>query len=212
MGVRAVELDVMLCGDNAPVIFHDRKLQRTTDGEGRVSEASLAEIQALDAGSWFAPEFAGARVPGLEEVLELVSGLGMGLNLEIKPARGQERETALTAAATLDRCWPGTLPLLISSSSETALEVMAGLPGHPALGLISGAVPRDWRARLERLDCVSLHAAQAKLSTAQAEAIRRAGFGLLAHTVNDPARAREMFQMGINGIFTDHPERMDTLC
>ncbi len=208
LGARAVEIDVMLSADGRPVIIHDSDLARTTNTKGPVAGASLAEIQALDAGSWFAPEFAGERVPTLDDALDFIAARGMALNLEIKPTRGKDRETAEVAAQVLAQRWPDGMPLLVSSSSETALGAMRrALPGLP-LGLISRAVPGDWRRRLEGLGCVSLHAAHERISPAAAGRIRKAGFGLLAYTVNHPARAEALFQMGVNAIFTDHPQRM----
>lgn len=208
LGARAVEIDVMLSADGRPVIIHDSDLARTTNTKGPVAGASLAEIQALDAGSWFAPEFAGERVPTLDDALDLIAARGMALNLEIKPTRGKAGETAEVAAQVLAQRWPDGMPLLVSSSSETALGAMRrALPDLP-LGLISRAVPGDWRRRLEGLGCVSLHAAHERISPAAAGRIREAGFGLLAYTVNHAARAAALFQMGVNAIFTDHPERM----
>ncbi len=207
LGARAIELDVMLSADGYPVIIHDRGLARTTNAMGQVARRSLAEIRSLDAGSWFAPEFAGERVPRLEEALGLIAELGMALNLEIKPSRGKARETAHIAARVTGQNWPQGLPLLVSSSSEAGLRAFGeAQPGVP-LGLISGAVPRDWRRRLAGLGCISLHAARDKISAAAARRIRDAGFGLLAHTVNQPAEAERLFEMGIDAIFTDHPER-----
>jgi glycerophosphoryl diester phosphodiesterase len=68
-GADIIELDVQLCADGQVVVFHDDHLERTTDGHGVLAEWSLAELKALDAGSWFAPRFAGERIPTLEEAL-----------------------------------------------------------------------------------------------------------------------------------------------
>ncbi|MCR2822973.1 glycerophosphodiester phosphodiesterase [Lederbergia panacisoli] len=64
-----LELDVQLTKDGEVIVFHDFYLNKSTDGQGFVFEHTLAEIQRLDAGSWFAKEFAGEKVPTLEEVL-----------------------------------------------------------------------------------------------------------------------------------------------
>jgi glycerophosphoryl diester phosphodiesterase len=67
------EFDVQRTKDGQLVCIHDDTLDRTTNGSGKVSEKTLAEIQRLDAGRWFAPEFTGERVPTVEEVLKLVA-------------------------------------------------------------------------------------------------------------------------------------------
>lgn len=74
MGARAVEMDVRMTADGHFVVMHDARVDRTTSGSGFVSKMTLAEIKALDAGSWFGAAFAGERVPTLREALRHVKG------------------------------------------------------------------------------------------------------------------------------------------
>ncbi|QBO36903.1 glycerophosphodiester phosphodiesterase [Periweissella cryptocerci] len=67
--IDGLEIDVHLTKDNQLVVIHDEKLERTTNGHGLVGDYTLAELQALDAGSYFSPEFAGTKIPSLDEVL-----------------------------------------------------------------------------------------------------------------------------------------------
>src|SRR5438094_7725558 len=76
LGCAWVEFDVRLTGDGALVLCHDGRLERTTTGRGRLSAQSLGAIRRCDAGSWFAPEFAGEIVPTLDEALLLAAKLG----------------------------------------------------------------------------------------------------------------------------------------
>ena len=71
MGADSVELDVILSQDGTVVVIHDDSVDRTTDGSGTVADLALAELKALDAGSWFGPEHAGERIPTLQEVKDL---------------------------------------------------------------------------------------------------------------------------------------------
>ncbi len=80
-----IELDIHLSRDGVPVIIHDGKVERTTDGAGLVQEMTLKELQLLDAGSWKSTGFAGERIPTLEECFELLRPYpGVLLNVEIK--------------------------------------------------------------------------------------------------------------------------------
>lgn len=72
MGLDLIEFDVRETKDGHLVIMHDETVDRTTDGSGRVSELTLAEIKRLDAGSWFGAQFKGERVPTLDEALEVL--------------------------------------------------------------------------------------------------------------------------------------------
>lgn len=69
-GASLAEIDVQLTRDFQVVLMHDRTVDRTTTGRGFVKDLTVAELQSLDAGSWFGPQFRGARVPTLSEVLE----------------------------------------------------------------------------------------------------------------------------------------------
>lgn len=70
LGADGIELDVRLTKDGKLVVFHDRYLERTTNGSGLVNHHDQQDLVALDAGSWFAPEFAGEHPPTLDEVFE----------------------------------------------------------------------------------------------------------------------------------------------
>jgi len=72
LGVSYLEIDIWLSSDGVPVVFHDPTLQRTTDGTGLVYEKTLAELKALDAGSYFDPPFPGERIPTFEETLDTI--------------------------------------------------------------------------------------------------------------------------------------------
>jgi glycerophosphoryl diester phosphodiesterase len=98
IGVDVIEVDLRGTADGEVVILHDETVDRTTDGTGDVTEMTLEEIKALDAGSWFDPSFAGERIPTYEEVLELVAGTGVKLLLDIKlsPVLDKERIVRLT--------------------------------------------------------------------------------------------------------------------
>lgn len=89
LGVDAIEIDMRATKDGEIVIMHDASVDRTTDGTGNVSDLTLAEIKALDAGE-------GERVPTYEEALEAVKGTGVRLLLDIKTAAVTERAVRLT--------------------------------------------------------------------------------------------------------------------
>ncbi len=83
MGARVVEMDVRMTADGHFIIMHDARVDRTTDGRGAVSKVTLAQIKALDAGSWFAKDYAGVRVPSLREALHHIRGRA-GVDIDFK--------------------------------------------------------------------------------------------------------------------------------
>ena len=90
LGAEMIECDVNITSDEKLVMMHDSTLNRTTTGTGRVSAATWEEIQRLDAGSKFKPEFAGVKVPSAEETLLLYKEVGILSCFEVKGADADE--------------------------------------------------------------------------------------------------------------------------
>lgn len=217
-GYRAAEFDAVLTADEVPVLLHDATLDRTTDGHGCVADWRADELAHLDAGRWFAPAFAGVRVPTLEQALQFCWERGIWLNIEIKPVRGHEVRTGEVVAACVGafcaRCAGqdaararAFVPLLSSFAPEALAAARARAPELPR-GLLVGAIPAGWRASLQALDAVTLHCDHRALDQAGARAVRGAGYGLLCYTVNDAPRAHELARWGVHAVCTD---RIDTL-
>lgn len=78
-----IELDVRLSADNVPMVFHDRRLQRTSSSSGPLHKKTSHQLTAIDNGSWFSPKFSRERIPRLADVLPLTKKIK--LNIEIKP-------------------------------------------------------------------------------------------------------------------------------
>ena len=93
LGCRWVEFDVRLTADGELVLLHDDRLDRTTDGRGKVRALPLSEIRRHDAGKWFDAGFAGERVPTLAEAIAALAELGIGANVELKSGRRGAVET-----------------------------------------------------------------------------------------------------------------------
>ena len=102
VGADMIELDVRLSREGAVMVFHDPDLSRTTDGDGPVEKRRLAELRALDAGSWFSENFKGEGIPILEEVIRTIFSSRIELCIEIKidPGREDRKSTRLNSSHT----------------------------------------------------------------------------------------------------------------
>lgn len=207
-GARWVEVDVKLSRDGAPVLMHDERLERTTDGRGEVRDMDLADLRRLDAGRWFSTEYAGERIPTLEEFLDLAAGLGLGVNLEVKPCPGREAETARIALEVArGRAAPG-LPVLVSSFAVESLETaLATAPDWPRGYLMDEEHP-DWAAVADRIGAATLNVNARHQTRESVAAYRASGRPVLCYTVNDPSRAAELLAWGVSAVFTDDPREM----
>ena len=146
LGVRWVEFDTKLSADGVPVVFHDDKLERTADGRGPVAEMPLAELLALDAGTWFGDGFAGEPVPTLGQAMATLARLGLGANVEIKASPGREAKTGDAVGEVLKSDWPETLPapLISSFDAETLAAAGAAAAEIPRAFLVF-KIPREDR-------------------------------------------------------------------
>jgi len=208
-GARWVEFDSSLTRDGRPVVFHDDQLDRTSDGTGLLADTPFEILKHLDAGSWFNAAFAGELIPTLEEVLETLADLDLGFNMEIKPDRGREAETAHVSLAAAQGIWPNDheQPLISSFSRISVAVARDEAPAWPRSYLFDRR-PADWREIGTELRVTGFGANQKHLDEAQVREIKDAGYTLTAYTVNDVERARTLFAWGVDGVFSDDPAVM----
>lgn len=211
MGTEWVELDVMLTRDSVPVIFHDDTLDRTTNGSGNLADHDWDDLKNLEAGSWFGDSFAGIKIPSLEDVLEVIVDKGLGLNLEIKPTAGRERETAEVALDTLSRIWDDHSRLLISSFQYSCLEVAQDMAPDWYRGVLfddadEQGMPENWRDIVDYLDGTTVNIGNKMVTRELIEEIIEFEKAILVYTINDPQRARLLQSWGVDAVFSDCPD------
>ena len=207
-GLRWVELDAKLCASGELVVLHDNRVDRTSNGHGIAQQMSLQALQQLDAGSWFAPAFAGERIPLLRDVLHFCAEHGIGINLELKPNRGDYVATARVLAELLQAGdWLSRLPLLASSFSLQSLRaIQRYLPALPRGLLLERRWPRERiLAELDALDAISFHYDDQLLDEPLLQAVRASGREVLIWTVNEQARADALWKAGVTAVFSDFP-------
>lgn len=208
IGADMVEIDVTLTADDEVVVIHDEKVQRTTDGHGLVAGFTLAQLQQLDAGSWFAPRFAGERIPTLEQILEAVDGKIL-LNVEIKSEAVPGGVAGKVAAAIQAR---GMVhQVIVSSFSPRALEEMrSAAPEIPTAVLYNPKLHRGMDP-VEIVTGCGASAFNIRGSRLTDEMLRRCsehGIPVGIYTIDKPERMRRFLDRGVNAIFTNHPDRM----
>lgn len=211
-GYRAVEFDVMLARDGIGVVMHDPDFGRTVPGPGTIAATDAADIARLDAGSWFAPAFAGEPVPLFVPFAAWCKAHGTWMNVEIKPAPGHDEATGRWVAETVRSLFAGEsdaaqLPLLSSFSADALRAARAAAPELPR-AIAFEALPDDWEGQARELGVLSVHVDHRALTPALAQAVKAAGFGLFCYTVNEPERARTLLSWGVDAICTD---RIDLL-
>jgi glycerophosphoryl diester phosphodiesterase len=212
-GFHAVEFDVMLSGDGTPWLIHDETLERTSDQRGAVAHTPDRVLAGVRVGRERRGLCSLEPMPQLTPALQLCGELGLLPNIEIKPATGYEEATGEVVAAAVAQ-WMATTGAklrsspLLSSFSTTALAAAAKTAPKLARALLVEAIPADWQQQMAALGAAALHCDAAQLTPEALAAVRAAGVPLRCYTVNDPARAADLFKCGVGALFTDAVEAM----
>ncbi len=204
LGADGIELDIHLSRDGVPVVIHDESLQRTTDGQGLVSDANLMQLQELDAGSWFSTAFVGESIPTLEDVLFSFAGQ-LHLNLELK-----EFAAGVEVLSLLGR-YPGAKIILSSFDYELLKRLRALDEAQPLAVLFEQG---NWRQAVRfacELSACAFHPAVNLVSRSMVAACKESGLPVSVWTLDQADRARSLVRMGVSGFFTNDPGTLRSL-
>lgn len=203
-GADMLELDVIDSADGEPVVIHDDTVDRTTDGRGRVRGTTLAELRSLDAGSWFSREFAGERIPTLGQVLDLAAGRA-SVNIEIKSQTSTEVVARIVHEVRSRNLGPYVL--LSSFADEHVRHSLELAPDIPRAALFD-RMPDDPCRQAEELGAVAVNVHSRLASPELLVECHRRGLALTVFTVNGRSRLEALVGMGVDGVFTDQPDRL----
>ncbi|MBV1879609.1 MAG: hypothetical protein KUG79_18345 [Pseudomonadales bacterium] len=193
MNCHWVELDVYLV-ESELIIIHDNNLERTTNGIGLVTDATLAYLRTLDAGQ-------GQQIPTLLEVVEQINHRAR-INIELKGPR-----TAAAVNVLLDRlCQNGwhQSEFMISSFDHQQLALVN--PKYKR-GVLFGPQRQDYILAGQSLNAYSINLSLQQINKKLVRKAHASGFKVFVFTVNQPRTMLTLKQFGVNGIFTDYPDR-----
>jgi glycerophosphoryl diester phosphodiesterase len=198
-----IEIDLHRTRDGEIVITHDEDLAGL-GGEGEIADATFASVRALDAGG-------GQRVPTLDEVLD---GFGSRIPFNLELKRGTRIEYPELEAASLEAVERRGLldRTLFSSFYDSVLERLRSRAPRARIGvLVSPRFPARWleRARALQAEAVHLHVLLANADSVAAA--HAEGLAVHVYTVDDPDPMRRQVDLGVDGIFTNHPDRLRDL-
>lgn len=210
-GVDMIELDVRLTADRHLVVFHDRRLGRTTEGSGPVWTKTLAEMRALEAGSWFSHRFRGEKIPTLQEVFRVVPR-SVAINIEVKtdgdPRRTADLEETLLAAI---RPEADGRTILVSSFNHALLRRLHRRAPELRLGALLMPVrdiARRSTALARRLGVSAFICSLSRLRKRLVRNAHRNNQTVLVYGVNTAGHLARARRFGVDGIITDFPDKM----
>lgn len=203
----AIELDVKLSADGQVVVIHDATVDRTTNGTGRVKDLSLAELRALDAGSFFSEKFQGEKIPTLDEVFETV-GKRTFINVELTNYNTRRDQLVETVCMTVKKHQLQKRILFSSFLISNLSKARSYLPDVPrgllALNGVLGSWARSFGFAFGKYQ--ALHPYLKDMTQQEALRVHRLRRRVHVWTVNDEQDMRRLFSWGADGIFTDDPE------
>jgi len=204
-----IELDVVLSKDGIPVIFHDAKLNKHTNGKGLVGRYTLKELKKLDAGSWFSGAFSNQKIPTLEEVLKFARER-VALNIEIKKQKTDYQNGYVEQKCLkLVRKYDMDEHVLLSSFDYAALSNLKELAPEIPLALLydkaqsNQSLPHELvqRYRVDAFNC-----SYNELSKKRLDSLKRNNIPSFIYTVDQESKMRKLLDLGVSGIFTNKPD------
>ena len=196
-GAHLIELDVRESADGVLYVMHDQTLDRTTDGTGPIQHRTAAEIDALDAGRWFAPEFEGQRVPRLDAYLDHLRSRSAGAYVEIKWCNADTCAAILRETGIIESCFSFSFkPEMRTAMRETAPDLRQMITLSIARNV---SVARS----LYRADLIEIEAPECQSSVIAAA--RAVGLEIMGYTEsNDPAIFLRYIEAGLDYINHDY--------
>jgi glycerophosphoryl diester phosphodiesterase len=192
LGAPCVEIDVYWV-DGHLMVIHDDRLERTTNGSGLVMEQTFDHLRSLDAGK-------GERIPTLEEVCNLVEGKA-GLNIELKGPGTAAPVANFIGGRNKDA-------FLVSSFDHRELLNLRQLDAEIRLGILTQTALANELDFAASLDAFSINPYFKPLLPRFVDDAHTCGIKVYPYTVNEPEDLARMTAMGVDGIFTNYPERV----
>jgi glycerophosphoryl diester phosphodiesterase len=189
-GATGLEFDVRRCGDGRLVVIHDETIDRTTNGKGRVAKFSYEDLSRFDAGN-------GEAIPLLSDVLDRFGGHCL-LNIELKDEEIARDVSSLIVERGLQR------GVIVSAFEWKELE---SLPPEIPIGLL-GSRLANLVSSARELSAAAIHPRRDLVTEKLIAAAREASLRVNVWTVNELAETQHFYELGVNGIFTDFPERI----
>lgn len=200
VGADFIELDVQQTRDGVLVVMHDSNLKRTTGVNKDIWDVDYADIQNLDAGSWFDPAYANARIPTLEETLQFVDKRAK-LNIEIKPTK-HGSDTLEQDVAELITRYQYTDACYVTSFSYGSLKKVKEANPEIRTGYLMSVAYGQFYS-LKYADAFSLN--KVFVTSQVVNAAHQQGKQIFAWTVNSMSEVRSLCNLHVDSIITDDP-------
>ena len=199
LGAQMIEVDVQLHPSGELLLMHDLWLERTTSGQGLLTQMPLPALRTLDAGQ-------GERIPSLREAIERIARR-VPLNIELKTWDGTAQAVAALLREFLARGWQAS-DFLVSSFHLPELARMRDAAPEIPRGALYCGVPLDGLGSAQALGAHCINLSAEFVDAGLVRAAKAQDMRVYVYTVNLPAEIASLRAMGVDGVFSDYPERV----
>lgn len=199
LGVDMIELDVYVLKTGELVVIHDDKVDRTTDGHGYVEDMIFNDLRQLDAGK-------GEKIPTLEEVIDLVDGK-VPINIELKGENTAEPVAKLLSEYINNKNYSAD-DFLISSFDHYELKIFKELMPDIKVGALISGIPIGYSKFAEEVSAYSVHLSLDFTRKKYVDDAHKRGFKVFVYTINDKDDINKMKDLGVDGLFSNYPDRI----
>ena len=199
LDVDMVEFDVCVCKSGEIVVIHDDKVDRTTNGKGYVIGKTLEELRTLDAGN-------GEKIPTLIEVLDLIERK-VKVNIELM-GRGIAKSVSEIINEYVSKNGWHYEDFFVSSFNHYELQKFSQINSDVKIGALIYGIPLGRTEFVEELNSYSVNPSLEFVDKEFVEDAHKRGLKVFVYTVNDPDDIERMKKMGVDGLFSDFPDRL----
>lgn len=213
IGVDGFETDIHLTRDGVPVICHNYKIDKTSDGNGKITDMTYDEFKSYDFGGYFSPEYKGTTAPSLDEFLKLCKTAELEIiNIEIKPSLNNDM-SIVPKTIQMVKDYGLFDKLLISSFSSKMLLVAKKIDKNCKTAYLYSPDKREARSIWRRasdfareLGADAIHPNKLYVTKDYVKRAHDIGVAVNVWTVNKPKEMEKLIKMGVDGLITDFPD------
>lgn len=198
LGVSMIEIDVLRIKSGELMVFHDKRVDRLTNGAGEIEDYYMSDVLALNL-------VGGHKIPTLQQVLKAVDGR-VKINIELKGKRTASKVDQIIRVYERREGYPLS-NYVISSFDWEELDAFRALNQEVDVAVLTDADPLQAIPKAQELNAVAVNPYYKNINAEIVKQIHDAGFKVYTYTVNEEADIASVKEMGVDGIFCDYPDR-----
>lgn len=194
-----VEFDVLICKTGEVVVIHDYRIDRTTNGKGYVRDKTFQELRSFELGD-------GQKIPTLQEVLDVIDKK-VKVNIEIKGEGAARPVHNVIETYKRENGWEDS-DFLISSFNHYELQEFSKYNPDIKIGAVIAGIPIGYAQCAQKINPYSLHPSKEFINRELVDSAHKLGMKVFVYTVNEPEDIDRVKALGVDGIFSNFPDRI----